>query len=150
MEIKILIVAGVLILIAYVTNVFVTLRSSQQHLVKLEHEIKEAIQKYLDLLPLLLLKLNKEDKALEKQREEWFDNWNNIKKHWPIWTDLNHKIQKLYSDNQVTERLKQKEQAINELVHGYNEKVIKRKRRLKKPVYKAANLKPKNFQQLAN
>jgi DNA repair ATPase RecN len=152
MEIKIIIVAGLILFAMYVTNVFVTLMSSQHHLEKLETDIKEAIQKYLDMVPLLMLKLEQNISSIDKERYEWFDNWNKLEKHWPIWTKLHPQIQKIYTDSKKAEELvkelKQQEQAINELVHVYNEVLIKREEKLQKAAYKLANLKPEKYNKL--
>lgn len=152
MEIKIIIVAGLILFAMYVTNVFVTLMSSQRHLEKLETDIKEAIQKYLDMVPLLMLKLEQDSSSIDKERYEWFDNWNKLEKHWPIWTKLHPQIQKIYTDSKKAEELvkelKQQEQAINELVHVYNEVLIKREEKLQKAAYKLANLKPEKYNKL--
>jgi hypothetical protein len=142
MEIKIIIIAGLIIILMYFTNVFVTLKSSKQNLDKINLTITDSIQKYLDMVPLLLLKLDTEDKNINDKREEWFNNWDSINKHWPVWIKLNEGIKKLYvKENkaafEVVNNMKKQEQVINEAVHLYNEKLIKLEKNSEKITYKA-------------
>lgn len=108
-----------------------------------QKNLKAAVMKYMDMIPLLLTLQSKNDPQTYELRASWYDNYRNPNLHWPIYIDLKAKL-KSYTESlnpktplekNLKNRIEKNQIDINESVHTYNEHVINYLKRLKKTRY---------------